>query len=75
MVKAFIQTSVDTVVLLDGIEYLIMQNSFEHALELIQGLNDVVVQSNSRLIITLDPLTISERQWHLLRTELMEFSP
>jgi hypothetical protein len=75
MVKDFIQTAKDTVVLIDGLEYLIMHNSFEEALELIQGLDDVVVQSKSRLIVTVDPQAVTPQQLHLLMTELKGGQP
>jgi hypothetical protein len=73
IVKEFISSSKDAAVLIDGFEYLIMHNSFNEALELIQSLNDVAVQSGSRIIVTVDPLAVTEQQLHLLLTELMEF--
>ena len=74
IIREFISSAKDSVVLVDGLEYLIMHNSFEEALELIQGLNDVVVQSGSRLIVTVDPLALTDQQLHLLLTELMVYS-
>jgi hypothetical protein len=73
MIKDFISRGGDTVVLLDGLEYLILHNSFEDILKVVQGLNDVVVQHESRLLVTVDPSALSEQQFHLLSRELTAF--
>jgi len=75
MMKDFIMKGGDTVVLLEGSEYLILHNSFPDILKTIQGLDDVVVQNRSRLIVTVDPSAITEQQYHLLSRELIEFNP
>ena len=75
MIKGFISRSEDTVVLLRGVEYLVLHNSFEDVLKLIQGLDDVVVQHNSRLIVPIDPSALPEQHFHLLARELKEFTP
>jgi small GTP-binding protein len=62
----FIQKYNDVVVLLEGIEYLIDQNDFKTVLSLIHSLNDYIMGSNARLIIPLDPLTLGERELHML---------
>jgi hypothetical protein len=73
VIKDFILKCDDTVVLLDGIEYLILYNGFEDVLKVIEGLNDVIVKSNSRIIITADLSTLTKQQIHLLRTEVVEY--
>jgi hypothetical protein len=73
-IKDFIQKGQDTVVLVEGIEYLIMRNGFDDVLKLLQGLNDVVVKNSCRLIVALDPSTVSESQYHLLSREFERFS-
>jgi hypothetical protein len=74
MIKEFINKGENTAVLLDGLEYLILHNSFEDILKVIQGLDDVVVRNNSRLIVTVDPSALSDQQYHLLARELKPFS-
>jgi hypothetical protein len=73
MIKDFIGKGGDTVILLEGVEYLILHNGFEDVLKVIQSLDDVVVQNKSRLIVPIDPSTITEQQFHLLSRELTEF--
>jgi hypothetical protein len=75
MIKDFISKGGDTVVLMEGIEYLVLHNSFEDVLRLIQGLDDVVVQHKSRLIVSLDPSAVTDQQYHLIARELTEFTP
>ncbi len=75
MIKDFVWKGDDTVVLLQGIEYLILHNSFGDVLKMIQGLDDVVVQNRSRLVVAVDPSAITGQQYHLLGRELREFTP
>jgi hypothetical protein len=74
IIKDFIAKGGDTVILLEGFEYLILHNSFEETLRFVQSLDDVVVQNSSRLIVTIDPAAISEQQYHLLSRELTEYT-
>jgi hypothetical protein len=74
VVKAFISRSEDTVVLLQGVEYLILHNSFDDVLKMIQGLDDVVVQHKARLIVPVDPSALTEQHYHLLSRELKDFN-
>ena len=75
IMKDFMQKGGDTVVLLEGLEYLILHNNFEEMLRFVQGLDDVVVQNRARLIVTIDPSALSEQEFHMLSRELTEFSP
>jgi hypothetical protein len=75
MIKDFIMKAGDTIVLFEGVEYLVLHNNFNNVLMLIQGLDDVVVQNKSRLIVAVDPTTLTEQQLHLLERELEEFIP
>ncbi len=73
MIKEFIVKGEDTIILLNGIEYLISYNSFEEILRMIQGLDDVIAQNKCRFLLTLDPSTVTEQQQHMLYSELKEF--
>lgn len=72
--REFISKTENTVVLLDGIEYLITQNNFEEVLRFVQSLNDTFSMSNSMLIMPIDPLTLDEKQLHLLEKEMSEIT-
>ncbi len=58
------------VVLLDGIEYLIIQNDYKRVLKLIHLLEDFIALSGSILIIPIDPATLNESELHLLKKEM-----
>ncbi|MBU0762544.1 MAG: DUF835 domain-containing protein [Candidatus Altiarchaeota archaeon] len=61
-----------SVVLLDGISYLITQNQFDTILGLMQYLRDNSVKHNSTLIIPLNPKTLEDRQVELIKQEVDE---
>ena len=70
VIREFIKKSDDSVVLLEGIEYLITQNSFEEILQFIQSLNDSIALSHSRLIVPMDSATLSTQQHSLMKKEM-----
>ncbi|MFH1788136.1 MAG: DUF835 domain-containing protein [Candidatus Altiarchaeota archaeon] len=73
-VREFVRRTENSVILLDGLEYLITQNNFEEILRLIQSLNDMVSISSATLIVPLDQSTISTQQMHLLEREMNEIT-
>ena len=73
IVRQFTTNEEETLVLLDGLEYLVLHNSFDTVLKFVQSLIDLVVQSNSQLLVSVDPKSLSEQQYHLLHSELDDF--
>ena len=73
-INKFIAEANDGMVLLDGIEYLISRNGFESVLKFMHLLNDRVMSSRCRIVLCIDPLTLEQRQYHLLLTEMRRFS-
>jgi len=69
-IKEFIKKAGDSVILLDGLEYLIVQNGYKEILQFVQSLKDSISMSSSRLVIPLDPSTIDSQQLHLLMREM-----
>jgi PAS domain S-box-containing protein len=69
-VKGFVEKGVDSVILLEGLEYLIVQNGFEVALRFVQTIADIVMISKCRLIISFDAQTLGEVELHRLEREL-----
>lgn len=69
-IREFIKRTNNGLVLLDGLEYLIVQNSYNEILKFIQGLKDIMSLSNARLIIPLDPSAVSQQELHLLKREM-----
>lgn len=70
IIKGFIEKRERGVVLLDGMEYLIMQNGFETTLRFLQALNDLVILNRATLIVPVDPSSLSVKQMSLLEKEM-----
>jgi two-component system cell cycle response regulator len=66
----FIKESNDGIVLLEGLEYLISQNSYQIILHFVQLINDKIMLSNSIIMIPIDPLVLTERELHLLERDM-----
>jgi PAS domain S-box-containing protein len=60
-------------ILLDGVEYLMTRNGYEAVLKLIHFLNDRVMTSDCMVLCSIDPLTMEDRQYRILLTEMKEF--
>ncbi len=60
------------VILIDGVEYLFVQNSFTEVMRLLQDVKDALPHSGSMLIIPLDLLALVERQRALLTREFLQ---
>ncbi len=66
----FIADNESSVILLDGLEYLISHANFERILRFVQGINDAVGVHNSRLIIPINPHALSEKEMALLGRDM-----
>ncbi len=69
IIKDFTRKSEESVILLDGVEYLVTQIGFDTVLKFLQELKDLVVTDNSRLIISLHRDTLSEKEYSILERE------
>jgi hypothetical protein len=69
-VQEFVSENEKAVVLLDGIEYIALQNTFESTLKFLQSLNDRIILSRATLIIPLNPAVLDKKQLSLLEREL-----
>jgi len=68
-ITGFISKGSQAVVLLDGVEYLITYNSLDKVLRMLYAVRDTVTIAGSKLIIPLDPLTLSDRDLALVEKE------
>ncbi|MFQ5837351.1 MAG: DUF835 domain-containing protein [Thermoplasmata archaeon] len=66
----FLEVSPKSVVLLDGVEYLVAHNEFSSVLTLLHDLNERVSVSDSILLLPLDPKAFDEREFTLLKRDL-----
>jgi hypothetical protein len=70
VISDFLDKAEDSVILLEGLEYIITHNSFPSALKLIQLLNDRVMMHRSRLILPVDPQAVGEKELALLERDM-----
>jgi PAS domain S-box-containing protein len=69
----FLSQTKGGLILLDGVEYLMTRNGYEAVLKLIHFLNDKVMTSDCMVLCSIDPLTMEDRQYRILLTEMKEF--
>lgn len=70
VISDFLDKAEESVILLDGIEYVITHNSFPSALKLLQLINDRVMMHRSRLIVPVDPVAVGEKELALLERDM-----
>ena len=70
VVIEFLRKDNGSAVLLQGIEYLISQNSFSAVLKMVQKINDAVVMNNSVLLLSLNPAGMDEKEYNNLAKEM-----
>jgi len=66
----FVEKSGDSVVLIDGVEFLIVNNDFEKVLRMIHHITEAVMENRSRLIVSVDPRTLETRELALLERNM-----
>lgn len=63
------------VILIDRLDYLVSKNSFESVLGLVQRLNDLAFTKKSIILLSVDPRTLTEREFSLLEKETRPLVP
>jgi hypothetical protein len=66
----FIESNENSVILLDGLELLITQNDFPKVLRMVNHVIEVVMQHDTRFIITLDERTVEKKEMALLERNM-----
>ena len=74
-VDHFIEVSENSVVLLDGFEYLVSHNDFGSVLALLHDLNESVVMREAILLVPFYPGAFGEREIALIRREVRLLGP
>ena len=72
-IKTFISDNKGCMVLLLGLEYLVSQNGFPKVLKLIQHINDKVAVTDSILVLSVSPMTMTEQDLKMLEKEMRAF--
>jgi len=66
----FVEKSGDSVILVDGVEFLVVNNDFDKVLRMIHHITEAVMENRSRLIISVDPRTLDIRELALLERNM-----
>ncbi|HIH00715.1 TPA: DUF835 domain-containing protein [Thermoplasmata archaeon] len=69
-VRSFIEGNPRTIVLIDGLEYLISLNTYDRMLHFMHQLRDIVITNEAALVVPVDPRTLNEREMALLERSL-----
>jgi hypothetical protein len=65
----FLQKDPSSIILLDGLEYLMAENTMDKVLRFIYSVHDAVVVSASRFIVALDPEVLGQKELALIEKE------
>ncbi|MBE0519354.1 MAG: DUF835 domain-containing protein [Thermoplasmata archaeon] len=74
-VRSFIENQPKSVVMIDGLEYMISLNTYDRMLQFMHQLRDLVVTNESILVVPMDPRTVTERELALLERNLEVLVP
>ncbi|MFH0863378.1 MAG: DUF835 domain-containing protein [Candidatus Altiarchaeota archaeon] len=74
IIKDFIRFDIDSIILIQRLDYLITENDFNTVLKFIHNLNDIIMASRCMLLISLDPSTLSREKLALLTQELEDLT-
>jgi hypothetical protein len=67
----FLQKGERSILLLDGLDYLISENQLEKVLKMIYAVHDAVVVSGAKFIVPIDPLTIESKDLAFIEKEFV----
>jgi CheY-like chemotaxis protein len=74
IINDFINKGDTSIIMLDGLEYLIIQTEFISTIKFLHQLRDLIILKNSRLIIPLFKEALPEREFNILEREFHIFS-
>ncbi len=74
-IKEFTSQQDNSVVMFDGLEYLTVHNEFPRVLKFLHTLKDEIALNNARLMISLNPKTLSKKKIALMGKELKVLNP
>lgn len=66
VISSFIERYKKCIVLIDGLEYLVINNGFQQVLRFAEHINEQVMQSRSTVLIPISPNAFSEKELALL---------
>ncbi|MFH0815415.1 MAG: DUF835 domain-containing protein [Methanobacteriota archaeon] len=70
VVSRYIEESHDSAIILDGIEYLVVNNGFAQVLKFVEHVNEMVMRSRAIMIIPVSPDAFDKREMALLERNM-----
>jgi len=70
-IETFAQKKKNSVILLDGIHYLLSHYSFDSFINLLYDITDIIVGNRAMLFVRIDPATLNQQQIALIENELV----
>ncbi len=70
IINRFVEGGSKTIILLDGVEYLLVNNDFARLLKFVEYLNEIVMQKKSMLLIAIDQRALNEKEMALLERNM-----
>ena len=76
-IKNFVKEADDGIVLLEGLEYLSIHNSFNSVIKFMNSLTDAMALASSRLLVLVDSKAFEDKDFHILKKdfEFVKFMP
>jgi hypothetical protein len=68
-IESFLEENDRGLLFLDGLEYVVSQVDFPSVLRMVQYLNDKIMISDDRMLISLDPRAFSSQELSLIERE------
>lgn len=70
IISSFVERYDKCAVIIDGLEYLVINNGFQQVLRFVEHINEQVMQSHSFVLIPISPNAFSEKELALLERNL-----
>jgi hypothetical protein len=72
LINEYVKSNENSVVFLEGLEYLISNNDFPKIMRLVEAIHETIVRNNSVLILPVNPMVVDEKGLQKLEHELDE---
>ena len=71
LIAGFVNDAPNGVILLDGVEYLIINNDFARVLHFLEHVNELIMHRRAIILLPVSPATLDEKELALLERSLM----
>ncbi|MEW6070206.1 MAG: DUF835 domain-containing protein [Candidatus Thermoplasmatota archaeon] len=71
-IRDFIDKTENGIILLDGIGYLLLNNSFESVVRTLEGITDLIMRSKTRFLVSINQKMLSPKEFAIISRNLEE---